>query len=249
MRNKIINFSIVIILMLVSGTIMLIQQNTDPALLKSKVKLDIPDKFDIYSGYDILFCQNLECGRAYKSSELKLKGTNLCLKCEAELDTISIGEKLSLPEDTKMSKKNFLSSDGREIRVSIVLSGYEQKSIHRPQQCLPAQGFSIDNTNVEFVKIGDDKQLDISMLELRLPDGLGGYSKFYYAYWFIGPESETATHLERLLLMSKDRVFRNVASQWAYIAISIESFEGDIDGKQELKQFIKELYPYVVNND
>jgi len=248
MKNRIINFCIVIILMLVAGTIMLIQKDTEPTLLKSKVKLAIPDKFDIYSGYDILFCQNLECGRSYKSSELKLKGTNLCLKCEAELDTISIGEKLSLPEDTKMTKKNFLSGDGREIRVSIVLSGYEQKSIHRPQQCLPAQGFSIDSTKVETFSINENKELNVTMLELRLPDGLGSYSKFYYAYWFIGPESESASHLERLLLMSKDRVFRNVASQWAYIAISIESFEGDVDGKQELKQFIKELYPYVVND-
>jgi hypothetical protein len=247
MKSKIINFSIVIVLMLSAGIIMLIQKDTDPTLLQSMVKLDIPDKFDIYSGYDILFCQSQECGRSYKSSELRLKGTNLCLKCGAELDTISIGEKLSLPEDTKMAKKSFLSGDGREIRVSIVLSGYEQKSIHRPQQCLPAQGFSIDKTEFENVKISDDKNLKVSMLELRLPDGLGSYSKYYYAYWFVGPESETASHLERLLLMSKDRVFKNAASQWAYIAISIESFEGDIDGKQELKQFIKELYPYVVD--
>jgi len=82
-----------------------------------------------------------------------------------------------------------------------------------------------------------------------LPDGLGGSSKYYYAYWFIGPIQETPSHIERLLLMSKDRVFRNAASQWAYIAISIESFEGDTTGKTELLQFIKELYPYVINDE
>ena len=249
MTRKYINFAIVIILMLISGTVMFLQKDIQPKLYKSKVKLIVPNRFDNYSGYDILFCQSETCGRSYKSSELDLKGTNLCLKCEAELDAISIGEKLSLPEDTQMAKKNFLSGDGREIRVSIVLSGYEQKSIHRPQQCLPAQGFSIDKTNIESVKITPDNNLKVTMLELRLPDGLGSYSKFYYAYWFIGPTIETASHLERLLLMSKDRVFKNAASQWAYIAISIESFEGDTTGKEELLQFIKKLYPYVINDE
>ncbi|MDA3798746.1 MAG: exosortase-associated EpsI family protein [Kiritimatiellae bacterium] len=249
MTRKYINFAIVIILMLTSGTFMFVQKDIQPELYKSKVKLVVPNRFDNYSGYDILFCQNETCGRSYKSSELELKGTNLCLKCGAELDAISIGEKLSLPEDTQMAKKNFLSGGGREIRVSIVLSGYEQKSIHRPQQCLPAQGFSIDKTDIESVEITPYNNLKVTMLELRLPDGLGSYSKYYYAYWFIGPKVETASHLERLLLMSKDRVFKNAASQWAYIAISIESFEGDTHGKEELLQFIKELYPYVINDE
>lgn len=249
MKSRILNFTIVIILMFLTGTIMWFQKDTQTDIFKSKVSLSIPDKLQDYAGYDILFCQNETCGRSYKSSEIEAGPTNLCPKCGSELDTISIGEKLSLPEDTQISKKTFLSSDGREIYVSIVLSGYEQKSIHRPQQCLPAQGFSIDSTSTEHIHVTDLHDIKITLLELRRPDGLGGYSKYYYAYWFIGPKHETHSHLERLLFMSKDRIFRNAASQWAYVAISIESFEGDVNGKNELVKFIKELYPFVIHKD
>src|SRR5580698_8198373 len=68
---------------------------------------------------------------------------------------VSDKEKSVLGEDkgTTITRKSYHNGIGYEIIASIVLSGEDMsRSIHRPERCMPAQGFTvIDKSTVPVV--------------------------------------------------------------------------------------------------
>jgi len=219
-----------------------------PASGKAGVEQVLPDTVGPYKGEDIFFCQNEQCMRSFLASELK--GSNVCLRCASDLDVISLGEKRLLPDDTVLAKKQYRGPGGRPMFASIVLSGREQKSIHRPQQCLPAQGHVIERSRAIKIPIDGREPLEIMLLELHrggsTREGKELQRKSLYAYWFVGTDRETPYHLQRLYWMTIDRVFRNVNHRWAYITVST-GCQGDLAKDiQRLSDFINTLYPAII---
>jgi hypothetical protein len=64
---------------------------------------------------------------------------------------LTLGERQALPPDTVILRKEYVGPGGDSTTVSVVLSGKEQKSIHRPQQCLPGQGYVIESSRTVSV--------------------------------------------------------------------------------------------------
>ena len=59
------------------------------------------------------------------------------------------GNRRSSGQDTEFSRKSYTNGRGDEIQVSIVLSGQDMNtSIHRPERCLPAQGWTIADKHI-----------------------------------------------------------------------------------------------------
>ena len=50
------------------------------------------------------------------------------------------------------------------VFVSIVLSGAEKRSIHRPEVCLPAQGWQIRSAHGREVRLDDGRTLPVTVL-------------------------------------------------------------------------------------
>ena len=59
----------------------------------------------------------------------------------AEEQKISEAERKVLPRDTSIVKKVYVSPAGARMLVSYVIGGTSRASIHRPELCLPSQGF------------------------------------------------------------------------------------------------------------
>ena len=58
--------------------------------------------------------------------------------------TVSEKERIVLGEGTEFARKSYRNGRGYEIVASIVLSGQDMNtSIHRPERCLPSQGFTV----------------------------------------------------------------------------------------------------------
>jgi EpsI family protein len=162
------------------------------------------------------------------------------------LDNITLAERRILPVDTIIKKKQYVDARGRSIYVSIVVSGAEQRSLHRPQQCLPAQGFVIDSGDVIQVPIANREPLEVMLLGLhwRAAAGSGG-SRVAYAYWFAGGDRETASHIRRLFWMSRDRIIKGIVPRWAYITVSLQGDQGREADIGRLRDFISEFYPLI----
>ncbi len=154
-----------------------------------------------------------------------------------------------LPKDTEFVKSAFTNDTGGRVFASIVLSGRERNSIHRPQRCLVGQGNTIMDEHVIEVPMEGRKPLKVAVIEAeRVYNTAEGPQTYfsYYAYWFVGQDRETPSHYARMLWLGWDRVVRSVAHRWAYIAVSGKR---EVEGREyeaEIIDFVQTVYPSIV---
>ncbi len=141
-------------------------------------------------------------------------------------------EKLMLPPDTSLVRKSYESASGDNIVCSIVLAGAEKRSIHRPEICLPAQGWTIRASEVVSIPLHSGHILKATNLTLSRPEPLpgGGQKELlaYYMYWFVGDGETTPYHWRRIWLTSWDRVVHHRNHRWAYVIVN-SAISGSID--------------------
>jgi EpsI family protein len=159
-----------------------------------------------------------------------------------------------LGPDTQFARKTYRNSRGDEIFASIVFSGPDMNtSIHRPERCLPAQGWTVADTR-EVALSTRAGPLKVTRLhnmrnERSTPDRtLTIYSLDYY--WFVGHRDETASHLERTWIDIRDRLLKGRNQQWAYVTVAgVVTKDFRVFGRTEqetdelIKNFIRELVP------
>jgi len=164
------------------------------------------------------------------------------------------GEIATLPSDTQIVRREYVDLAGDRIMASIVLSGGEKRSIHRPEVCLPAQGWSMRGGRVEDVLMADGRSLNVMDLSLTrdVEIGPGNRRKLnaHYFYWFVGNGVMTPHHWSRVFLSSFDRITKNINHRWAYVIVMSIVTEGLVpNGKNEmqtvemLKQFTGQIAP------
>lgn len=209
----------------------------------------LPDTLGDWEGVDIAFCHNKSCMRSYTVNEILEEGQ--CNNCRKELFTMSLGEKQQLPVDTTLLKKRYANKvTGENLHGSVVLSGQDRSSIHRPEVCLQGQNNDVKKELFIEVPLEGRQPLEVKILELEKPiPGLPkgeNISYQYYAYWFVGKDRETARHSERMFWMGFDRFFRNVSHRWAYISVSGVRDASNEDYHTQVQGFIKDLYPRLV---
>jgi hypothetical protein len=128
-----------------------------------------------------------------------------------------------LPKDTEFARRYYDDGRGHQINCSIVLSGAEQRSIHRPEACLVGQGWTIigqDNIPIPLLS-GYNLMARKLSLERRVTDPNGGALtvRAIYVYWFVGQNVTTPSEMVRVLLSNWDRVIHNRAHRWAYVSV------------------------------
>jgi len=164
------------------------------------------------------------------------------------------GEIATLPSDTQIVRREYVDLAGDRIMASIVLSGGEKRSIHRPEVCLPAQGWSMRGGRVEDIALADGRDLQVMNLSLTRDVEIGPGDrrklKAQYFYWFVGNGVTTPHHWNRVFLTSFDRITKNINHRWAYVIIMSIVTEGFVpNGKNEtqtvemLKQFTGQMAP------
>lgn len=217
---------------------------------QTPLRYELPDQAGLWAGQNVRYCQNPRCRKEFPLKEMPDPQT--CPVCSGSMDIMSLAERQLLPPDTIILKKRYFDTRERDLFVSVVFSGKERVSIHRPQICLVGQGRQILDSSVITVPLAGRDPLEVMVLDILHPvtaaDGTDYELPRYYAYWFVGADRETPYHLERMLWMGMDRVFRNVAHRWAYIAVGgARETEGDAH-KQEIAEFVAGFYPQMMKN-
>ena len=211
------------------------------------IVLHLPDQVGAWQGVDLLFCPRRECGGQFVAAQLA--GATKCPKCGAELTSKNWAEQSMLPADTGLVRKYYSRPGNRDgLYATIVLSGNDRSSIHRPQVCMTAAGNEINRDRIIRIPLaGRTAPLEVAVLDMAKPyqreDGTPAVYSSYYAYWFVGKDRETASHLERMFWMGYDRVVRGVSHRWAYIAMSGERDPHSDTHLQTIADFASQLYP------
>jgi len=167
---------------------------------------------------------------------------------------VSEAEHRMLPKDTEYARKNYDDFHRHQIFFSIVLSGLQQYTIHPPEVCLVAQGWTITGHEDIPIKLDSGNELMVRNLSLERSetDRLGGVHrcKAYYMYWYVTDGITTASHLERNLRSSWDRIVHGRDHRWAYVIaqsyITDSIYPGGLNAGQTremLTAFIRQIVP------
>lgn len=169
-------------------------------------------------------------------------------------EAISPSELALLPADTGFAKKIYQNLGGHSLTAQIVLSGGEKRSIHRPEVCLPGQGWSIQSGEVVPITLANGRTLEVMKLtlnrEIETAPGERKNLKNYFLYWFVGKDTTTPHHWVRLAKTNWDMVTKKLQHRWAYVIVSAAVLEGFTPGGQSdrqtldmLKDFIRQAVP------
>jgi hypothetical protein len=135
-----------------------------------------------------------------------------------------------LPADTEFAGRTYAGPGIPEsdwidrITCKIVLSGREKRSIHRPERCLPGQGWSVIDSRIIDVPLKSGHPLQVTALQLtrpiQTPDGKTHKLKFCYLYWYVGRRVSTPYSAIRVLLTNWDLIVHRSNQRWAYVIIA-----------------------------
>ncbi len=176
----------------------------------------------------------------------------------AKEEGLTKAEQELLPPDTLGARRRYVDSQGHEVTCSIILAGRDVTSIHRPELCLPGQGWNIQMEQVETIPVtpAAGKTLKVMRMDAKHTVALVAPQRpltAIFIYWFVGKERVTPHHWERILWTMKDRVLHNRNHRWAYILIASPvrpSAEGgealaraQAATMEVLTRFVEQLYP------
>lgn len=149
---------------------------------------------------------------------------------------VSAVERDILPPDTGYSRKNyaFLGDRRRDVFLSIVLSGRDRTSIHRPELCLVGQGWTIEGSRRHAFQASagtaGNSRFEATVLRVRreVPTPRGKVvTPHLVAYWFVASDTVVSSHWRRFLHDAWNRVVHGRVDRWAYVLMQTDASEGD----------------------
>jgi len=169
-------------------------------------------------------------------------------------EPVSPSELAMLPGDTEFAKRIYQDLRGDTLTAQVVLSGGEKRSIHRPEICLPAQGWTIQSGEVVPITLSNGRTLDVMKLtltrQIEVAPGERRTLKSYFLYWFVGKDTTTPYHWVRLAKTNWDMVTKKLQHRWAYVIVSAPVLEGlkpgsksDVQTLDMLKDFVRQAVP------
>ena len=160
-----------------------------------------------------------------------------------------------LAKDTQFARKVYTSPEGDTIFVSIILSGDDMTtSIHRPERCLPAQGWSLVNTSQRTITMPNSAVLKTTRLsnvrEMTAKENQRFLLPNLTYYWFVGYNQTTPSHFTRTMFDLRDRILRGYNQRWAYVTVAATVTQGiarpertEEQTSQMIEKFIQDLVP------
>ncbi len=157
---------------------------------------------------------------------------------------------LNLPGDTTYGRRFYRRGDEAWIDYQVVLMGSDRSSIHPPEACLPATGFTPQLSEKDRIRIPRPHPYDLPVTRIKLSrvqkdaSGHDVTVAGVFIYWFVADGQLTADHGQRWWWMARDLVKSGVLQRWAYVICYSECASGAEDETYErLKDFIAASVP------
>jgi EpsI family protein len=143
-------------------------------------------------------------------------------------------ERAILPADTGFARKNYVAvADATQrVFVSVVLSGRDRTSIHRPELCLVGQGWTITGAGTERFGYPGRPEASFAATVLRVrrevvtARGRVAVPELV-AYWFVDAERVVATNSGRFWRDAWNRFAHGRPDRWAYVLVQTGATDGE----------------------
>lgn len=156
-----------------------------------------------------------------------------------------------LPADTSYGRRLYRQPDGFSIQLSVVLMGTDRTSLHKPEFCMPSQGWTIDEKNVvPLSATGPSGAYQLPVMKWlmtargRNSAGQAVTVRGYYAFWFVSDDSLTPWHAGRMWSIVGKLLKKRELERWAYVSYFC-SFPpgGETEASARLDKFIVDSVP------
>ena len=143
---------------------------------------------------------------------------------ELETDEVTL---TTLPSDTSFGQRRYIAPDGFEMDLKVVLMGADRTSLHKPQFCLPGQGWQINNSVSGETSIPVERPCAYNLPVVKLItstqtviNGENTTLSGVYVYWYVCEDalSATVSGYQRMWLMAKRLLTSGVLQRWAYVS-------------------------------
>jgi EpsI family protein len=163
---------------------------------------------------------------------------------------VSAAEKEILPPDTGYSRKLYFNhrDPTKQVFLSIVLSGKDRSSIHRPELCLVGQGWTVADGREHAFRVpeGEGRTFPATVVpvrrEVQTSQGKREVPQVV-AYWFVGSDAVVASHWKRVLLDAWNRVSRGRADRWAYVLMQTDALDGEAAALARMQSVLDATLP------
>lgn len=129
-----------------------------------------------------------------------------------------------LPKDTSFASRHYVAADGAWAMANVILMGADRTSIHRPDYCLPGQGWQIGERTEEKLAIAGPQPYELPVMKWMVsnsypaPDGSKQPVSGLYIFWFATKNQTTDNFPAMLKSMLWHQVASGVLQRWAYIS-------------------------------
>jgi len=155
-----------------------------------------------------------------------------------------------LPKDTSYAQRHYTAPDGAWAVANIILMGADRTSIHRPEYCMPGQGWDIrDKTGVKL-SIAGAHPYELPVMKWTVsksfsaPDGSRQTVSGLYVFWFVTQNQATDDFRTMDWSMLFHQLTRGVLQRWAYVSYFTVCRPGEEDAAfARMKQLIAASVP------
>ena len=155
-----------------------------------------------------------------------------------------------LPRDTIFGRRAYSAKDGFEALVTGVLMGTDRTSIHKPEFCLPSQGFRIVRSLSKEIRVDRPHPYSLPVMRLdalregKLANGQMARVGAVYVYWFVSENRLSNDHLQRMGWLALDLIRTGELQRWAYVGCLALCHPGQEDATYvRLERLIQGIVP------
>jgi hypothetical protein len=130
-----------------------------------------------------------------------------------------------LPPDTSYAERCYFRTNVEyPVYATVILMGADRTSIHKPDYCLPGQGWTIRDKSVVNIPVAGppDYQLPVAKWVIgnsfQTADGRKQDVSGLYVFWLVADGEETPDNYQRMWWMGRDLLRTGVLQRWAYVS-------------------------------
>ena len=155
-----------------------------------------------------------------------------------------------LPKDTSYAGRLYTATNGLQINSTVILMGADRTSIHKPDYCLPGQGWSINEKSVVNIPVAGPQNYQLRVAKwmvgnvYQTPDGQKHEVSGLYVFWFVADGEQTTDNYQRMWWLGRDLLRTGVLQRWAYVAYFAMCAPGQEDATfAQMKDLIAHSVP------
>jgi Protein of unknown function (DUF3485) len=154
------------------------------------------------------------------------------------------------PKDTSFTRRVYYLHDDLRASLTVVLMGADRTSIHKPDYCLPGQGWQIRDKQEVKLSVAGAQPYELPVMKwtvantVTAPDGTRQSVSGLYVFWFVTEGRTTDSFPEMLKSMFVHQLAHGVLQRWAYVSVFTACLPGQEDAAfAQMKQLIAGAAP------